>query len=893
MLSLRGMAQFVNQGTLFVTTGTSLVTSEAFTNTGSVTNNGRMSFRANVTNNGSFNAAQGEGLLAGTASQTIAGSTSLTFGKLTLQNTAAGQSMVLAVPVTASQSLSLVDGILKTDATNLLTLNDNAQAVGASNASHVVGPIAKIGDEAFTFPLGNGTTYRPASISPQGTPTDAFTAQYVETSPSQSTSLAACLAVISDKEYWQIDHTSGSGSAQVGLAYQNVATSPSITSSPNLRVVRFNGSVWDPISCSANGGLAAGLVSTDGATAMFGQFTLGTQTPVPTISGLTANPITVCTGSPLTFTATLGNVTGTYTFTLTNGSSTTMGNASGTAFSQTVTATESSSQSFTLTVSVAGQSANSTASVTINALPIASLANNGPLTCALTSVTLTAGSGGSTYLFSAGVSQPNGPSSSTASVSQSGVYSVTVLSGSGCSSVASTTVTSNTALSAPTLQASASSTSNQPISVTATGCAGTVNWLPQGGTGQANGNIYTFTQPGNYTLTATCSVGNCTSPQAAPVSLQILPGGFAIQAVKMVNCTLIDEAKGGYQVQFTPQYSGSNGNQITFAVVNEKAATTEAPPYSLKLYTDNPVITLVANQAGSTEARYAYNWFASCQSGTDPNQQPTTSGIPNQTILVNQAYQLNLNNYFSDPDGQALTYSATGLPGGLSVSGSLISGTPSTTGVSSVQVTALDPGGLQVSSSFQLTVNPMPSTPAGFTIVGVSTVSCEVLSTGLRRVTFTPQYGGVDSSPISFSVVNEMPATTNPGPYSLNLYTDNPSITLSAKQGATTATFLYNWLSICTAPTRVGVAETGPGLQVNVLGNPVEGRTVDVEIRGVAGQAVQLNLVDMQGKLLHQQRLDEAGSVERVSVPIGTGKGLLLLQVNTTQEHRQVKLLKP
>ncbi|QIP17073.1 hypothetical protein G8759_32770 [Spirosoma aureum] len=81
------------------------------------------------------------------------------------------------------------------------------------------------------------------------------------------------------------------------------------------------------------------------------------------------------------------------------------------------------------------------------------------------------------------------------------------------------------------------------------------------------------------------------------------------------------------------------------------------------------------------------------------------------------------------------------------------------TGVSSVQVTALDPGDLQVSSSFQLTVNPMPSTPAGFTIVGVSTVSCEVVSPGLRRVTFTPQYGGVDSSPISFSIVNERCST--------------------------------------------------------------------------------------------------------------------------------------
>ncbi|QIP12258.1 hypothetical protein G8759_06265 [Spirosoma aureum] len=624
-----------------------------------------------------------------------------------------------------------------------------------------------------------------------------------------------------------------------------------------------------------NSGPYSVTVTNPGGCSSTATTTVMSSTSAPTVS-ITPSSTAVCAGQTATFTASGSPAS----YSWSSGQSTTM-----------ISTTAQGPYSVTATSTGNGCRNTATASLTVNPLPPASLQNNGPLTCALTSVTLTA-SGGSTYQFS-GPSGAIASSANTAIVNQQGVYSVTVVSSSGCSATATTTVSSNTALAAPGLQASSLSTTNQPISVTATGCGGTINWIPQGGAGQATGTVYTFTQPGNYTLTATCSVGSCTSSLATPVALQILPGGFAIQAVKMVNCTLIDEAKGGYQVQFTPQYSGSNGNQITFAVVNEKAATTEAPPYSLKLYTDNPVITLVANQAGSTEARYAYNWFASCQSGTDPNQQPTTSGIPNQTILVNQAYQLNLNNYFSDPDGQTLTYSATGLPSGLSVSGSLISGTPSTTGVSNVQVTALDPGGLQVSSSFQLTVNPMPSTPAGFTIVGVSTVSCEVLSPGQRRVTFTPQYGGVDSSPISFSVVNEMPATASPGPYSLNLYTDNPSITLSAKQGATTATYLYNWLAVCTAPTRVGVAEAGAGLQVTVLGNPVEGKSVEVEIRGIAGQAVQLNLVDMQGKVLHQQRLEEANSLERVSVPVDNSKGLLLLHVNTPSERQQIKVLKP
>jgi cellulase/cellobiase CelA1 len=58
--------------------------------------------------------------------------------------------------------------------------------------------------------------------------------------------------------------------------------------------------------------------------------------------------------------------------------------------------------------------------------------------------------------------------------------------------------------------------------------------------------------------------------------------------------------------------------------------------------------------------------------------------------------------------GQTLTYSATGLPAGLSISSStgLISGTPTATGNSSVTVTATDGTGASGSASFTWTVTP-------------------------------------------------------------------------------------------------------------------------------------------------------------------------------------------
>ena len=126
----------------------------------------------------------------------------------------------------------------------------------------------------------------------------------------------------------------------------------------------------------------------------------------------------------------------------------------------------------------------------------------------------------------------------------------------------------------------------------------------------------------------------------------------------------------------------------------------------------------------------------------------------------------------------------------------------------------------------------------------------------------------MSGQPISFSVVNELSPTTNAGPYSLNLYTDNPVITLKATQTGTagSASFAYNWLNACNASARLGVRERSGGLLVQVLGNLVLGQLVAVEIRGAEGQSLRVELVDLQGRILHQQGINRAAVTEWVSV---------------------------
>ncbi|GAA4634517.1 M4 family metallopeptidase [Actinoallomurus vinaceus] len=95
--------------------------------------------------------------------------------------------------------------------------------------------------------------------------------------------------------------------------------------------------------------------------------------------------------------------------------------------------------------------------------------------------------------------------------------------------------------------------------------------------------------------------------------------------------------------------------------------------------------------------------------GTCPGQPgaPTVTNPGNQTSTVGTAASLQIQ--ASDPNGQTLTYSATGLPAGLSINSStgLISGTPTTAGSSSVTVTAKNTSNLTGTTSFTWTVNPV------------------------------------------------------------------------------------------------------------------------------------------------------------------------------------------
>ncbi len=177
---------------------------------------------------------------------------------------------------TVANALTLEQGLLHTQANDLLVLLEGATSTAGSSASHVNGPMKKIGDEAFVFPVGKDGTWRRIGIQDINDASTEFTAEYFPEGYANS-ALSPGLEAVSSVEHWTLSRSGSSDDARVQLFWEDASAS-GINDCNTLVVAHWNGSAWVAApstttgSCSGND---AGTVESDDTQPDYVAFTFG------------------------------------------------------------------------------------------------------------------------------------------------------------------------------------------------------------------------------------------------------------------------------------------------------------------------------------------------------------------------------------------------------------------------------------------------------------------------------------------------------------------------------------------------------------------------------------------------------------------------------------------
>ena len=132
---------------------------------------------------------------------------------------------------------------------------------------------------------------------------------------------------------------------------------------------------------------------------------------------------------------------------------------------------------------------------------------------------------------------------------------------------------------------------------------------------------------------------------------------------------------------------------------------------------------------------------------TVPNRAPVPEGtVPDQTVHVGETATVNLTPYFDDPDGDALTYTASSSNSGVagvSVSGSNVTITAAAAGSATITITARDPGGLTATQRTSVTVTQTNRAPRPRGTIPADTLAPGATATINASAYFTDPDGDV------------------------------------------------------------------------------------------------------------------------------------------------------
>lgn len=228
------------------------------------------------TNNGIFSAQTNDVSFTGNDEQFVSGTGSIQFYSVKMDHQSA-QGVTLMRPVTITNFLNLLSGTINTSMVNNLTLIDNANATFGSSQSYVNGPLTKIGNDAFLFPIGDNNRFAAFEMSAPTNVNNQVTAEYYHQSFSNTTAFQSPLSAVNAIGYWNMTKTIATDDIQVGLHW-NEANQSGISDCASTTVANWDGSSWNNILSNSTGtcsGSGSGKSTSNSNIEETGFFTFG------------------------------------------------------------------------------------------------------------------------------------------------------------------------------------------------------------------------------------------------------------------------------------------------------------------------------------------------------------------------------------------------------------------------------------------------------------------------------------------------------------------------------------------------------------------------------------------------------------------------------------------
>ena len=291
--------------------------------------------------------------------------------------------------------------------------------------------------------------------------------------------------------------------------------------------------------------------------------------------------------------------------------------------------------------------------------------------------------------------------------------------------------------------------------------------------------------------------------------------------------------------------------------------------------------------AGSDEAA-----SASQVQGQPSNSAPTISGSPATAVTVGGTYTFQPS--ASDPDGDALTFSAKGIPAWATFSAKtgLLSGAPADAdvGTSAIILISVSDGNAGVSlAPFQITIAaaappvappPPPPVNSAPSISGAPAVSVQATS----AYSFTPSASDPEGQTLVFSIANKpswasFSTTTGrlAGTPSSSQAQTYSNIVISVSDGTLSASLPAFSITVTAAPNAAPTISGTPGTSV-VAGNAYSFTPTASDVDGdmlafsISGKPAWATFSTSTGKLSGTPTTNQAGSYLNIVISVSDGK---------------------